>query len=276
MSFVQVLLAGGLGNRMFEYAFARGYAERHGLQLRRETCILDKIFDIPEDPPADVANAPNRSAENVHEWDGESGVTILGMGQHQRCLDYYSRAKVREWFRLRPNLEELVRDVPSMELVASVRQGDYAYACNPMVLIDPQSYVDACDQHGLDKHKIYWLHSELHYRVPQIDVELPWMNLNDHEKGKLPGMGARLDFLPDLALMMRAKVVLRSNSTFAWWAATLGDARVFCPNLDGIDAAAGLWDEMRHPQKVPFVEGNHKPMISGMWFCTDLNLKNTE
>lgn len=274
MSFVQVLLAGGLGNRLFEYAFARGYAERHRLELRCERSILNKFFQIPDHAPADQ-DLPLVANTEVEKWDGQSGVSIIGMGQHQKNLDYYSKAKVKEWFKLRPEYEELIKDVPEMDLVANPREGDYAYACNPMVLVSRKSYLDACDTYGLNKDRIFWLDGENHYRVPGIKVEKPWNELNDHQKGKLPGDGAVLDWLPDWAVLTRASVILRSNSTFSWWAATLGRAdRVFAPDTSKVSADLGIRGDVRVPQDVPFVDGNHPPMASGLWFLSDLNLKD--
>jgi hypothetical protein len=275
MNFVQVRLAGGLGNQMFEYSFARAYAEKHGFELRCLTGILHKFFVLPPNAPADQ-DLPERPNTECEKWDGESSVTIIGMGQMQKNLDYYSKAKVREWFTLRPEYAELVKDVPAMELVANVREGDYTYSCNPLVLIDRNSFLDACDQYGLDKSKLYFLDGETHYRIPQIEVGKPWNELDDYEKGKLEGDKCRLDWLPDWAVLLRAKVLLRPNSTFSWWGAELGThERVFCPDLSGVDPDAGIAGLLRKPQKVPFVEGNHTPMARGYWFCTELRLKET-
>ena len=272
MSFVQVKMAGGLGNRMFQYAFARGYAERHKLELRCDPSVLNKIFELPDYAAADqtMIELPNVS---VDEWDGASRLTITGMGQHQKCLNFYTRTQVRSWFKLRPKYAELVKDVPVMELVANLRRGDYCFACNPFVVVSEQSYLNCCDKYGLPKEKIFWLDGEQHYRIPQIPVEKPWIELSDEEQGKTRGTNSRMDFLPDLALMMRAKILLRSNSTFAWWAATLGDNdRVFSPDTSSVDTAKANFNKWRLPQIVPFVEGNHLPVATGYWFMSELRL----
>ena len=273
---VEVSLAGGLGNRMFQYAFARSYAERHGFELHTPPCILQKIFQI-DDPPADK-NFPvvggdhslNGFSFGLGAHDGEHDITLSGMRQHQQELTY-TRGDAKRWFKLRPEMEELVKNVPSMEVVANLRRGDYTYSCNPFVVISEQSYLDACDQYGIDKSKVYFLDGETHYRIPEIPVESPWVNLNAEEQGKL-GNNARLDFLPDLALIMRARIILRSNSTFSWWAVTLGNSeRVFSPDIRGVaPASSGLF---RPPQHVPFVEGNHMQMAWPYPYLSDLHLK---
>lgn len=262
MSFIQANIAGGLGNKMFQYAFARAYAERHGFELRCETGILHKIFDLPPNAPADRTDLLCCHSEYFEAWDGQSEITLQGMAQHQKNLDLYTRAQVRKWFTLRPEFDSWKAFVPVMDLVANLRLGDYTYACNPFVWISRESYEDCCDQYGLDKSKLYFLDGEQHFRIAQVPVEKPWAELSPEESGKVPSDKARVDFIPDLLLMMQAKVLLRSNSTFAWWAATLGhNERVFCPDVFKVNADDGVVDGVRHPQHVPFVEGNHMPMV---------------
>ena len=263
---------------MFQYAFARSYAERHGYELHTPPCILQRIFQI-DDPPA-VDNFPLMAGDHSKTGygfgvleDGAYDVELTGQRQHQEELTY-TRSDAKRWFKLRPEMEELIKDVPSMEVVANLRRGDYAYACNPFVVVSEQSYIDACDQYGIDKSKVYFLNGETHYRVPEIPVESEWIHLNATEQGKLNGGGERLDFLPDLVLMMRAKILLRSNSTFAWWAATLGDSeRVFSPDIRAINPHEADIGPYRSPQHVTFVEGNHMPMAWGWPFLSELHLK---
>ena len=278
MKAVQVSLSNGLGNQMFQYAFARSYAERHGYELHTPQTPLRKIFQI--DDPLATRTLPLMAGDHSHTGygfgvlrDGAYDVELTGQRQHQEELTY-TRSDAKRWFKLRPEMEELVKDVPSMDVVANLRRGDYTYACNPFVVISEQSYLDACDKFGIDKSKLYFLDGETHYRIPEIPVESPWVNLDATQQGKV-GDAARLDFLPDLALMMRAKVLLRSNSTFAWWAATLGDAeRVFSPDIRAVTPAGPVPGTLyRAPQHVPFVEGNHMPMAWGWPFLSELHLK---
>lgn len=275
---VEVALSNGLGNQMFQYAYARSYAERHGYELHTPASPLQKIFQI--DDPLAVDGFPLMAGDHSNTGygfgvlrDGSYNVTLTGQRQHQEELTY-TRSDAKRWFKLRPEMEDLVKNVPSMEVVANLRRGDYTYACNPFVVISEQSYLDACDQHGIDKGKVYFLNGESHYRVPEVPVESEWVHLNAEQQGKV-GANMRLDFLPDLALMMRAKVLLRSNSTFAWWAAVLGDnERVFSPDIRDITPGPPVPGTLyRAPQHVPFVEGNHCAMAWGWPFLSELHLK---
>ena len=277
MKAVQVSLSNGLGNQMFQYAFARSYAERHGYELHTPQTPLRKIFQI--DDPLATRNLPLMAGDHSQTGygfgvlrDGAYDVELTGQRQHQEELTY-TRRDAKRWFKLRPEMEELVKNVPSMEVVANLRRGDYTYGCNPFVVVSEDSYIEACGQYGIDATKIYWLYGETHYRIPGIPVDKPWVALTAEEQGKV-GSNMRLDFLPDLALMMRAKVLLRSNSSFAWWAATLGDnERVLSPDVSKVDANAGIAGLFRTPQKVPFVEGNHPAMCWGWPFLSELHLK---
>ena len=269
MSFIQVELGGGLGNRLFHYSFARAYAERHGCALRTKPHVWQHVFDLPDSLPPIDGEVPRRDTYAFHEWDGETDINITGMAQHQKNL-IYTREQVRSWFRLKPELAKLVKNVPSLPLVASLRLGDYCYACNPFAWVDKQSYLDCCGEFGLDTDNLYFLDGEQHYRIPEIPVSKPWVQLSDAEKE------TSIDFLPDLALMMRARVLLRSNSTFAWWAATLGYCeRVFCPDVSKVNPALGIVGGVRVPQLVPFVEGNHTPVCHGYHYLSELHLRES-
>ncbi len=58
-------------------------------------------------------------------------------------------------------------------------------------------------------------------------------------------------FVNDFLTLMRAKVLFRANSTFSWWAGTLGCGTVYSPEVNG---AVGFVN-------VPFVRGNHCRLI---------------
>ena len=82
-----------------------------------------------------------------------------------------------------------------------------------------------------------------------------------------------MDFLPDFVVMMRAKNLLRANSTFGWWAHELGsNDRVFCPDVTKVDANQGIQGQKRVPQFVPFVEGNHMPVVPCIPYLSELRL----
>jgi hypothetical protein len=56
-----------------------------------------------------------------------------------------------------------------------------------------------------------------------------------------------LEFMRDFMDLYNADVLFRANSTFSWWAGTLGNAKVYSPIVDGLTG---------HQKDVKFVEGN--------------------
>ena len=79
------------------------------------------------------------------------------------------------------------------------------------------------------------------------------------------GLGTTWVSLPAFYRLMTARVHFRAVSTFSWWAATLGNARVFSPVIRGM-ARNVVHDDCE------FVEGNW-PIMSDNAPNTDLNLK---
>ena len=267
---VNVRLGGGLGNKLFVYAFARAYAERYGFELHVDGCYphlpWQRIFS-GIDHPSIERELPARESFKLEEWEGDGDIMITGYCQHQKNL-IYTRHQVREWFQLKPEMLELVKAVPAMEIIANLRLGEYCYACNPFIWIDWRAYIDCCGYYGLPTQTLYFQDGNEHYRIPEIPIEKPWVELTGEERER------SIDYLPDLALLMRTKILLRSNSTFAWWAATLGNnQRVFCPDVAKVNAADGIINGHRVQQWVPFVEGNHTPMVTGWEYLSDLHLK---
>lgn len=109
------------------------------------------------------------------------------------------------------------------------------------------------------------------YLKAWTDFDLPGDDLlfvsEDNPTEEEQCVRAGLGFLPDFFLLMRAKVLLRANSTFSFWAHVLGDnERVFSPDLKGITPKAGVL------QSVPFVEGNHCAISCVHPNCSDLYL----
>jgi len=90
--------------------------------------------------------------------------------------------------------------------------------------------------------------------------------VSDEIPGKDPFLPDTMSFLPDFYRLMNAPILFRSNSSFSYWAAVLGDNNVvFAPIIEGLEGG-------REHDRVPFVVGN-RPRISMHDFCTDLHLE---
>lgn len=186
-------------------------------------------FVTPDWEGDEIFNLPK------HEARGEVR-TLGGYRQNQESL-IYTRGQAREWFKLRPEIEAQLSHLPTGGILAHHRVGDYSGLGYPVV--SRQSYVNACVEFGHDPDALWFVSEEQPARVDGLP-----------------------DWLPDFYRLMRAKVLFRGNSSFSWWAATLSDAQVYSPVVDGL--GAGEHD-------VEFVAGNH-PRFCSLPNVTDLHL----
>ena len=218
-------LIGRFGNQLFQYVYARAYAEQSGCELCVGDWIGDRIFDIPK-------------SRKVHMPD----ITLpQDYRQNQQSL-IYTRSQVKDWLKVKPELLQAMSHIGQDDILAHQRIGDYLGCGFPV--ISTESYLKAFEKFGYKS--AHW-----------ITEENPTVHATMHEN---------LRFLPDFIRMMRCKVLFRGNSTFSWWAATLGDCKVYSPIVKGVGLVGGKECD------VEFVEGNH-PACSDFDFVSDLHLK---
>lgn len=217
---------GQLGNQLFQYAFARSYAEAIGAQLEVPDWIGRRIFKGLADDPYISRPLPLTQVDEF-SW-GSSNIDLLGYFQHPEALKIVKKANVREWFQLK---DAYLNAVPSAPLCAHLRRGDYLIHNKVFTVVSELSYLRACEKYGLDQRTIRWV-SEDHQNAP-------------------PTMSREEQMIYDFVLLMKCKTMLRSNSTFSWWAGELGNAEVYSPL---IDSRTGM-------QHVRFVRGNHPRIV---------------
>lgn len=202
---------GRFGNQLFQYAFARAYAESIGAELRTPDWIGRHIFEgIDEEIMSDVAGPST-------EYPESDNVNLDGHFQQPHHLKYLSRSKVKKWFKFKEKI-----DTPSYDLVFHKRRGDYVAFSHVFGTVTDESYSNGAISHGFD---------------PSIAV-----CLDDSRDQSF--------IFYDFITMMNCKNLFRSNSTFAWWAATLGSCKTYSPvinNRTGIIHAE-------------FIKGNEEPL----------------
>ena len=231
---VQIRFMGRFGNQIQQYVVARKYAESVGAELEVPDWVGRDVFGLTDRPYS--RELPETSDPSL----GQTDIRLSGFFQTQRWVGTLSRAEVRGWLAVQPNLLEACRSVvpPEPYTAAHLRRGDYVGHPFYATVVE-RSYLRACTEHGLGSIDA-WVQEGL----PRVVAGVP-------------------DFLPDFVTLMRATILLRANSNFSWWAAALGDADVYAPVVtDHI----GEYD-------ADFVRGNW-PMIAGHELCgvDDLHL----
>jgi hypothetical protein len=240
------------GNALFIYCFARGYAEHMGAELQCPDWIGRKLFVNATEPPI-TRNLRWTELDSISKlplgyFMGQTDIALRVFAQHEVYLDYYTRAKAREWLKLKPELE-FYTSSPSMPdtaySAAHVRKGDYTLEpfCNYYCEVSDESYAKA---------------------IEQFDIPEPILRVQEGARTPPPELEAvGLGFLPDFLLLRDATHLLRANSSFSVWASWLGNAKTYAPVVED---KVGL-------QTVPFVFGNHPCTAGRFKNQSDLHLK---
>jgi hypothetical protein len=214
---------GRFGNSLFQYCFAKGYAESVGETLHVPAdWYVRQIFEI-DDPPLEGEVPPCYGFDSIPKT---NHADIHGYYQYQDALDFYSAADVRKWLKLRPKWNRLAT-MKDAYTAFHIRRGDYLSYKHLYCVPTAMSYQKCFDAHPEFPRNIIYVGDE----TPMIDK----------------GVSDALAFLPDFVCLVRSAILLRANSSFSWWASTLGGMRTFAPD---VGSKVG-------EQEVEFVEGNH-------------------
>jgi hypothetical protein len=239
---------GRFGNKCMQYLHRRAYAETHGCELQTWPWIGQQIFQLNE-------RVPDGSIPTVQDYElkDEVNVEIDGYAQHEGCM-IYTREQAKQWLKFKPEVEALLRAMgPFNDRIFHLRRGDYAWS--EYLLVSADSYRNGALQHGHKPDDFTPIEEGLFDFRPQ-----PF----PHE----------LAFLPDFWRLMQARILFRSNSTFAWVAALLGNAEhLYSPNLTGFPRPSEASGLKGRYQFVPFVEGNWPAIAADHDHTTDLHMK---
>lgn len=220
---------GRFGNQLFQYAFARTYAEHVGAILETPPWIGQELFGL-HDPPISCMLPQRHESEVPSRPDNwVAGVDLLGWFQIDRLLASVSQSAVRRWFTLQPRWQNWFPKKRLYYAACHLRQGDFSTDAGNYCIISRASYVRAIRQFVPHDCCTLWVEED----SPEVCEGLP----------------PELAFLPDFMTLWRADILLRANSTFSWWAGELGQHfAIYSPVVAG-----------RHgPCEVQFVLGNEQ------------------
>ena len=228
IQFTQLGKFGRFGNQMFQYAFARAYAEKYNSTLEIPSWIGEKIFKNVSHPP--ISKHLKRTSLDKVSF-GEVDVDLFGYFQKKEFIDILSETKLCEWFTFQDKWIEYFANLKSYA-IAHLRRGDYQtlYA-NVFCIVSKESYQKAFEKFNVRVYDVYWKMEE---------TQVKWRGMDDD-----------LLFLPDFFEMINAQHLFRANSTFSFWAGFFNKNKVYSPSVGN---KVGLND-------VEFIEGNHPQLF---------------
>jgi hypothetical protein len=222
---------GRFGNQLFQYAFGKKYASLVNASLEiPENWIGRKIFFI-DDPP--ITSVCRKYASPIYFTPlfNKVNIAFAGVAHKQACINILNRRELKEVFKFRPEWSLRYPKKKQHYVAAHLRRGDYL--ASGYCVVSKDSYCRAMESSGYNVDDVVWVTEE----NPEVDI-----------LAKECGCG----FLSDFFTLMQADVIFRGNSTFSWWAATLGNGEIYSPV---VECLAG-------EHTVPFVRGNHPK-----WSC---------
>jgi hypothetical protein len=235
----------GLGNRLFQYCWAREIAERKGYMLESNTILGFPItYNILEGTQKfnNLLSTPEGTQlfdmESIYEHDGQ----ILVKGYSQRYEFYVeNKENIKRWLFIEN--EKIYETPDSDDIVLNIRLGDYVGLGwdLPMdyyvEILKKETYKNAiivCDEPN----------------NPKLSVlkEMGCVVKDNSNHGKMK-------FIADFVFVKNAKKCVIANSTFSWWATFLGNAdRIYypcikfpwIPNPEKDDVDLRVYDEERY------------------------------
>jgi len=195
---------GRFGNQLFMYVYARLLAEQNGLQLCADLPAQDILKTTPPKSGA-IIDDPICQVEDFKPMPTGQKCYIISE-HHQTDIALYNkhREHIRSFFTFPPDTP----DGPGPnDLVVSLRLGQ-DFSRNKAVIV-PRWYRSIINNEKFEHMYILGADSTEPYLRAFAGLSYTLVNI---------------DFIDNFHFIRRAKKLICSNSTYAWWAAFLGHA----------------------------------------------------
>lgn len=223
---------GRWGNQLFQYCYGKYIAEKFNTDLYiPENWIGREVFEIND--PIITEETPNLNRTIPDNLVCEDNYDIFGYYQNAGALQY-SHDDIKRWLQFRPEILQKFNEIekPSFYTAIHLRRDDYFNLSHLYCIVGVEAYLNAINVHNIPTDALM---------IVSDDMQNQPLNPFKPQTG--------LSFLHDFFILMNASYLLRSNSTFSWWAAVLGDIEnVWSPRILG---KTGLRND------VEFEKGNH-------------------
>lgn len=199
MSVVTVSCLGGFGrwgNQLFQYAFARAYAESIGAELLIPPYWVGR--QLFKNIRERVGIAPQHW-KRTETPDGRTEIDLWGYFQRPEHMALLSKKKLQEWFEPSDHMKK-----EGHQLVFHKRRGDYLHNGSYAIITD-ESYNKGARNFGYDPLTAKMFSDETSGEDKQYD---------------------------DFFEMAASKIIFRANSSYSFWAGVLCKGKVYSPVVE--------------------------------------------
>ncbi len=247
IQFSQLGNFGRFGNQLFQYVFARAYAEKYDAVLEIPHWIGEKIFKNVSH--SSISRPLPRIDIDKIEW-GRVNIDLYGYFQTKECFDILSESKIREWFIFLKRFDPYLQS--NNKVAAHLRLGDYITLWPEVFcIVAKQSFLNAFKEFGVSIEQVAWCSEE----KPRTAFELRdvcYSKISNSMYGLDFYKDEGFSFLLDFFVMINSKILFRSNSSFSFWAGFFQNQNVYSPVVKG---KVGI-------QEVSFIKGNHSAICN--------------
>jgi len=199
----------GLGNNLFQYAYARTLAERHGFKLIIPSKIEGLVLDQVE--------GHTFTNDKTFVYDDEHFDVFYPKPRHYHVYGFFQKTKLYDLNKLRSYIkfEQSMTRRPDADVIVHVRLGDYLHVDptvdQPLGWFVGRKYFDiALGYFPKSRYNRFAISDEPSH---PIFIEL----CRKHELTPLP-RGCQV---MDLLLLSSFENLIISNSTYGWWGGLL-------------------------------------------------------
>ncbi|MBK9441141.1 MAG: hypothetical protein IPN53_07445 [Comamonadaceae bacterium] len=253
---------GDFGNQLFQLCFGIGLARHLGAELQiPNDWVGYKIFNIrlPEIEIIPIAKTPIDYIPNADQIEKHHRIDLIGFWQFQEAIDMFSKNDISQWLVFQSWILEKFRinNVNKFRKIAiHKRRGDY---------LKPENIDRFCCISNRSFYKC--LYTQVFQNLEKNDASHVFEVSEENRICDDFCDSLNIGFIPDFMSLVSADIVIRSNSSFSFWASALGGDHVYSPVVK--DCVG--WSD------VDFVAGNHPALVSSTYFpghkISDMQLK---
>ena len=141
---------GRFGNQLFQYAFAKSYAQKYNCVLEIPADWVGRDFFEIDD--SSITTQLHRTHRDNIPF-GQVNIDLYGFFQHQKFLDIMNPYDVKKWFKFKTKWTDKFKKPRDFYVASHIRHGDYVGGKNTCTITE-KCYLDSCEKFGYHKEDV--------------------------------------------------------------------------------------------------------------------------